>query len=42
VPDWSRAPNPLLVLDSVEDFIDGEPQKSEMLFNRLISSEQIW
>ena len=33
VPDWSRASNPWLVLhESVEVLVDGEPQWSEMLF----------
>jgi len=41
VPDWSWTPNPWLVFDGVEDFIDGESQRSEMLFHRLVSLERI-
>jgi len=31
VLNWSWTPDPCLVLDSIEDFVDGEPERSEML-----------
>jgi len=31
IPNWSRAPNPRLVLDGIEDLVDGEPERSEVL-----------
>jgi len=31
VSDWSRASDPRLVLDGVEDLVDGEPKQSEVL-----------
>jgi len=42
IPDWSRAPNPQLVLDGVEDLVDKEPQQREILFHRLVSSKWVW
>ena len=33
VLDWLRALYPRLVLDGVENFVDGEPQQSEVLFH---------
>jgi len=35
VMDWPRAFNPLLVLCGIEDFVDGEPLRSEVLFEDL-------
>jgi len=32
VPDWSRASDPWLVLGSVEDLVDGEPERNEVLY----------
>ena len=32
VPDWFWAPYPRLVLDGVEELVDGEPQQSELMF----------
>ena len=39
VLDGSQTPNPGLVLDGVEDLVDGEPERSE-LFCRLLGSER--
>ena len=33
VLDWPQASHPLLVLDGIEDFINGEPQQSVVLFH---------
>ena len=33
VLDWLQALYPQLVQDDVEDFVDGEPQRSEVLFH---------
>ena len=33
VLDWPRTFNPWLILDGIEDFIDGEPQRSEALLS---------
>ena len=41
VPDWSWAPNSRLILDSFEDLVDGESQRSGMLFH-LEGSEWAW
>jgi len=40
VPNWSLASNSLLVLDGIEDLVDGEPQRSEMFCSE--SSEGAW
>jgi len=32
VLDWLRTSDPKLVFDGVEDFTDGQPQRSEMIF----------
>ena len=31
VSDWSRASDPPLVLDGIEDLVNGEPERSKML-----------
>ena len=41
VSDGSWASNPRLILDGVEDLVDGEPQRSGILF-RLEGSEGTW
>jgi len=38
VLDRSQTPNPGLILNGVEDFIDGEAEQSELLY-RLVGSE---
>ena len=39
VLDGSQTPDPELILNGVEDFIDGEPEQSELLY-RLVGSER--
>jgi len=41
VLDGSRMPDPELILDGVEDFVDGEPEWSELLY-RLLGLERTW
>jgi len=41
VLDGSRMPDPELIFDGIKDFIDGEPEQSELLY-RLVSSELTW
>ena len=33
VLDWPRVPHPRLIFDGIEDFVDGEPQWTEVLFH---------
>jgi len=42
VLDWSRVPDLWLVLDGIEDLIDGEPKRSEVLcqFERLVQTRE--
>jgi len=39
VLDGSRMPDPGLILDDVENFVDGEPERSELLY-QLVGSER--
>ena len=39
VLDGSRLPDPGLILDGVEDLIEGEPERSDLLY-RLVGSER--
>ena len=39
VLDGSRTPNQRLIFNGVEDFVDGEFERSELLY-RLVGSEQ--
>ena len=39
VPDWSRESEPRLVLDGIEDLVDAEPERSEVLC-RLVGLEK--
>jgi len=41
VLDGSQTPDSGLILDGVEDFVDGEPERSELLY-RLVGSERTW
>ena len=41
VLDGSQMPDPGLILDGVEDFVDGEPERSELLY-QLVGSEWTW
>ena len=41
VSNWSQTPDSRLVLDGIEDLVDGESQQSEMMF-RSESSEWDW
>ena len=41
LPDWSRIPDPQLVLDGIENLVDEEPERSEVLF-QLESLNRTW
>ena len=41
IPDWSRTSDPRLVLDAIEDLVDGETKRSEVLY-RLEGLERTW
>ena len=36
--DGSRMPDPGLILDGVKDFVDGEPEQSELLYQLVAQS----